>query len=81
MKDIIRSIRHWAENGGKATYELLAATKRIKDLMVAEKELSEQQCSLSLLRVVCENQKELAEIMKGMAVVGVPASAGVLLLL
>ena len=59
-KDVVRSIRFHAENITKASYELVTVAKDILETVQTQREIMTEQCSL--VKVVAENQKDLAKI-------------------
>ena len=63
MKDVVRSVRFHPENTAKASYELVAAAKDIVEVVNGQRELMTEQCAL--LKVIAENQQEVAKIMRG----------------
>ncbi len=62
LKDVIRSIPYNAENTTKATYELVSNVRETKSTLEANKESLQGQCTL--MKVLAENQQELAMVMK-----------------
>ena len=63
MRDVIKSIKTHCENTGKASYELVKTSRMIVDIIQSNNQLMKEQCQM--LQVIGENQKQLAEIMKG----------------
>ena len=72
MRDVIKSIKTHCENTGKASYELVKTSRMIVDIIQSNNQLMKEQCQM--LQVIGENQKQLAEIMKG--VVEPPQAGG-----
>ena len=60
MKDVVRSICFHAEITTKASYELVAAANVIVEVVHGQRELMTEQCAL--LKVIAENQQELANL-------------------
>ena len=63
MRDVIKSIKTHCENTGKASYEHVKTSRQIVDIIQNNNQLMKEQCQM--LQVIGENQKKLAEIMKG----------------
>ena len=63
MRDVIKSIKTHCENTGKASYELVKTSRQIVDIIQSNNQLMKEQCQM--LQVIGENQKMLAEIMRG----------------
>ena len=63
MRDIIKSIKTHCENTGKASYELVKTSQQIVDIIQNNNQVMKEQCQM--LQVIGENQKKLAEIVKG----------------
>ena len=72
MRDVIKSIKTHCENTGKASYELVKTSRMIVDIIQSNNQMMKEQCQM--LQVIGENQKQLAEIMKG--VVEPPQAGG-----